>query len=160
MKNLSLIALVLLSVLTFSCTKKMDCCVLAYQPFITAEKNNVKWDAQVGTTKIAPDSIAITGTQTEERLIMRIKFAGKGTYTLTGNQAKFFTTVGQDVITSDYYVDNAAASTIQITEYDYNQAIITGTYSVALKKTSADRYPSYPESVKFLSGKFSTYLKN
>jgi len=159
MKNLSLTALVLLSVLTFSCTKQRDCCVLPYQPYITAEKNNVKWEAQVGTTKIAPDSIAITGSQTEERLIMRIKFAGKGTYTLTGNQAQFFTTIGQDVLTSYYNVDNTAVSTIEITEYDNNQAIITGTYSVTLKK-AADRYPSYPESVKFLKGKFSTYLKN
>ncbi|WP_374950558.1 DUF6252 family protein [Mucilaginibacter sp.] len=160
MKRFLFAALVMLSALNFSCTKGgRMCCANPYQPYMSAEKNGIKWDAAVSTSRIAGDSLAIAGSQTEERLVIRIMFNGKGIYNLTGNQATFFTTVGQDVLTSEYGVDNSTKSTIEITEYDNTKAIITGTYYIALKR-AANKYPGSPETIRFLKGTFSTYLKN
>lgn len=159
MKKILPVFIIALSALSFSCKKDSPlCCALPYQPYINAEKNGSQWSAAVSTAKIG-DSTAITGSQTDERLIMRIKFTGKGIYRLTGNQATFATTVGQDVVTSEYGVDNNSMSTLEITDYDNNKGIITGTYFIALKR-APNRYTSYPETVRFLKGSFSTYLKN
>ncbi|MBD1392838.1 DUF6252 family protein [Mucilaginibacter glaciei] len=160
MKKLLIAAVIMFAAISFSCKKNdANCCIPPYQPFTTAEKNGAKWDAAVSASKFKGDSVAIVGAQTEERLIMQIKFNGKGLYNLTGNQALFFTTVGQDVITSFYNVDNSTVSTLEITDYNNAKGTITGTYYVALKK-EPNRYVGAPETIRFLKGRFTTYLKN
>lgn len=155
MKKLILITIVCLAALTFSCTKERPlCCAMPDSPYIYAVKNNVNWQGAPLAEKITNDSIAIIGSQTKERLILRIKTKLEGTYTLTGNQGNYFTTVGQDVITSEYFLDDAATNTVTISKYDNAKDLITGTYSVTLKKATRFSDPAIPATVKFLNGKF------
>ena len=143
-----------------SCEKRLCCVLPQYEAYIKADKNNTNWAAKAAIEKAGTDSIAITGTGTEERLLMNIKFTGEGTYILTGNQAKYFTTIGRDVITSNYNADNITTSTVEVKFYDRTEKTITGTYTLALKKLYANPTDAYPATIKFTNGMFTAYLPN
>ncbi|MBK0381277.1 DUF6252 family protein [Mucilaginibacter segetis] len=159
MKNLKMTALLAFSILIItSCTKESPvCCALPYSPYISADKNGDNWHAVAAGLSISNDSLAIRGAQTEEQLIMRIKFNGTGHYDLQ-NKATFFTTVGQDVVTSEYGTDATAVNSLDITEYNAADNIIVGTYNLSLKKDSHYPNEAYPVSMKFVNGKFSVKL--
>lgn len=160
MKKILILILPILSVALFSCnkTETINCCGIGSAPYIQAVKNGSDWKAVSVTQKMASDSIAITGLSQSERLVMHIKFTGKGTYALAGDQAKYLTMAGSDVLTSQYNSDDAGVNTVEVTSYDAVKGLIGGTFSVALKKTMA-KDESSPENIKFLKGGFSASIK-
>ncbi|MBD1364838.1 hypothetical protein IDJ77_13535 [Mucilaginibacter sp. ZT4R22] len=158
MKKLTLPALIILCLFTAACSKRNCCVPPVIAPYIGADKNSVKWTAEATAEKQGTDTLLIVGSQTEERLIMRLKFTGKGTYTLQNTQAFYFTTIGGDVFTSRYNVDNTAASTLTVTNYDEATKLVSGTYSLTLKKEYPNPSSAYPETVKFANGMFHVYL--
>jgi hypothetical protein len=158
MKKFTLLALVVFSLLTAACTKRNCCVPPVIAPYIGADKNLVKWTGEATAEKQGTDTLLIVGSKTEERLIMRLKFNGKGTYTLQNNQAFYFTTIGGDVFTSEYIVDNTAASTLTVTDYNETSRLVSGTYSLMLKRDYPNPSTAYPETVKFANGMFHVYL--
>jgi hypothetical protein len=48
---------------------------------------------------------------------MHIKYTGKGIYTLTGNQAKYYQKIGSDTV-SRYNIGVANGSSLEVTDVD------------------------------------------
>ncbi len=88
---------------------------------------------------------------------MHIKYTGKGTYALTGNQAKYYQIVGNDTV-SRYNAGIAAGSTLEVTDVDSTVKAITGKFTLKFKRTFPATSSIYPDSVKFTKGNFLIYL--
>jgi predicted small lipoprotein YifL len=148
---------VVLTALLTACGKKM-CCVLPQETYITADKNNTKWRADA-SSNLRQDTIALFGTnfstQLEETLTMQFKASAPGTYSLKGSQALYYNTIGRDVITSEYELDDTYANTVNITAYDNANKLVTGTFNLKFKHTYP---PDKPASLQFLNGQFKVAL--
>jgi hypothetical protein len=160
MKKLLFMSLASISLLLASCTKKEGrvCCGAPDAPSIMAKKNNVVWSGKPEALRIGTDSIGITGSQAEQWLIMKIKFTGKGVYTLKPEQASHELTVGGDVSVAQYLADDSATNTLEIVEYDSNRGIIRGKFNVTLKLHYRYANGAYPDVVEFSNGTFTQYL--
>ncbi|TFF38261.1 DUF6252 family protein [Mucilaginibacter psychrotolerans] len=158
MKKLTLLALIFLCLVTAACTKHNCCVPPPITPYIGADKNTVKWTGEATAEKQGTDTLLIIGSKTEERLIMRLKFTGEGIYTFQNTQAFYFTTIGGDVFTSEYIVDETAASTLTVTDYNETSRLASGTYSLTLKRNYPNPTSAYPQKVQFVNGMFHVYL--
>ena len=158
MKNLFFIAIASAALLLSACTREKNCCLLPPSYFVNASKNSVNWLSQGTAETLGTDSLMIVGSQTDERLLLRLKFTGKGVYTFHNTQAFYFTTVGQDVATSDYQVDESAVSTLEVLDYNVSAKTISGTYSLRLKKVYGNPDSDFPATAIFANGQFSVKL--
>jgi len=141
-----------------SCLKTDDnCCVAPYEPYFIAQRNGVQVYGIPASAKVGTDSIAVIGKGNDAGIRMHIKFNGKGVYTLQGNQAKYFTRLGNDTV-SRYNVNTASASSLEVTQYDSVAKIITGKFTLNFKKTYSKGGATYPDSVRFSNGQFSVPL--
>ena len=102
------------------------------------QKNNVKWS---GVPEIRinaeTDSLTFFGTanaSNDEVIVMKIKFQGLGQYTLTKNQAYYYSTVGGDVLMSKYKLAPNSIGQLVISKYDKDKKSIEGTFDFMLKK--------------------------
>ncbi len=158
MKNLTHLCLaVFILTLTASCRNK--CCVAPdTSNFVLAQKNNVEWTA-TSSASIYQDSLTVIASNSkEEHLGFRIKFVGIGQYTLINKQGFFYNTVGQDVAVSDYKTNGGATSIVNITNYDQPSGTIVGTFSINLSKIYDNPTGTFPNTLAFLSGKFSAVI--
>ena len=158
MKKLLFAAIASTTIFNVACTKQQECCKISVSPGISAQKNGVEWVGKPEVVKITNDSLSISGRQTEQWLAMKIKFNGKGIYTLKGNQVTHFETVGGDVSVAEYLLDDTAVSTLEIVEYDSTRGIIRGKFSLTLKLSYRYANGPAPASVKFTNGTFTQYL--
>ncbi|WP_454801678.1 DUF6252 family protein [Mucilaginibacter phyllosphaerae] len=157
MKKLTFTGLALLSLLFTACLKHNDCCQIPYQPYFVAEKNGLQVQAYPGSAKVGTDSITIMGMSNEAGIRMNIKFAGKGTYALTGNQAKYYQNIAKDTV-SRYNIGVANGSMLEVTDYDSTAKVIAGKFTLRFKRTFPVTSSTYADSVKFTKGQFSIYL--
>lgn len=159
MKKLFFITIASIAVLLSACTREKSCCVLVpAPPFVAGSKNSTDWTSKGTAETFKTDSLMIIGSKTDERLIMKLKFSGKGVYTFQNTQAIYFTTVGQDVSTSEYQVDESGTSTLEVLDYNVSAKIISGTYSLKLKKVYGNPDSAYPPIITFAKGQFSVKL--
>ncbi|WP_409079786.1 hypothetical protein [Salegentibacter sp.] len=88
-----------------------------------------------------------------------MKFKEEGTYDSSGAQAKYYTTVGGDVITSLYKLDPESNSQLTITEYNSESNTIKGNFTL----TMVQEY-SNPETeinlLNFTNVKFKVTISN
>jgi hypothetical protein len=158
MKKLTFTLLALSSLLFTACLKNNDnCCATGYQPYFVAEKNGLQVYAEPGSAKVGTDSISIIGKSQDAGIRMHIKYAGKGVYALTGNQAKYYQKVGTDTV-SRYNVGLANGSSIEVTDVDSVAKAIVGKFTLKLKRTFPTTSSTYPDSVKYTKGQFLIYL--
>ena len=144
---------ILFTGLSTSCTKHDQTATPKF--FIGATKQNTDWIADPSTGFIpTPDTLQIRGYHAtgEENLEFKIRFNGIGTYQITGSQAIYYTTLGQDAITSRYILDAAATNTVSITAYNYATNIATGNFQLSFVKTYGGSVS--PNSVSFTGGQF------
>ena len=158
MRNLLLASISFIILLSTACTKQQDCCVLAVSPAIAADRNGTSWNAKPETFNVNADTIAIVGRQTEEVLIMKIKFTGKGVYTLSPGQVINILTVGGDVSVAEYNPDANKISTLEIVEYDSTRGIIRGRFNLAMKLHRRFSTVNNSAEVTFTKGTFTQYL--
>jgi len=157
MKKYILPFIVLTTLLT-ACGKK-NCCILPNIAYMVADKNNTQWSADPSSSNLRNDTIALFGTnfstQLEETLTIQFKASAPGTYSLKGDQALYYNTVGRDVITSEYGLDDTYANTVIIASYDKVGKVVTSTFNLKFKHT----YPAdKPASLQFLNGQFKVAL--
>lgn len=157
MKKYILITVVI--ILFFTACGKKDCCVIPGQQFITATKNSSQWSADPASSNMVHDTVAIFGTNfnttIEETLTLQFKVSAPGKYALKGEQALYYNTIGRDVITSEYELDDTFANTVEVKNFDKDKGIIAGTFNLKFKHT----YPAdKPASLQFLNGKFNVAL--
>jgi hypothetical protein len=138
MKKILAVICCAVCVIVASCHK--DSKVIPQDFYFKSSNNGVAWGAQGTAAKIPGDSIRITAFRPagEEQLYIDIKFNGAGTYPLTLGQARFFTTVGMDVLTSDYRLDTTQHSKLVISSYDAKNKIISGSGDLYMLKNSTD----------------------
>ena len=138
MKKLLTIVCCAVCVITSSCHK--DSKVIPQDFYFKFSKNGSGWGGVAYANKITGDSLRITAFRatSEEQLYIDIKFNGTGTYPLTLGQAKFFTTIGMDALTSEYGLDPSQNSQLVISSYDAKTNIISGSGNLYMLKNSTD----------------------
>jgi hypothetical protein len=158
MKKLLFACIAAVVISSSSCTKKQDCCVLAESPSIAAEINGEAWTGKPEIYKTNTDTIAITGRQTEQYLMMFIKFTGKGIYTLKPGQVRYTLTVGGDVSIAEYTPDETAINTLEVVEYDSTRGIIRGKFNLNLKLGRHYVGNGKANNIAVTQGTFTQYL--
>ena len=153
MKKLLLIIVAALPLLLTACLKNNNCCDVYYNPYFVAERNGTAVVAQPGSAKVGTDSISVFGVSNQAGVRMRFKFTGKGVYTLTGNQSKYYQVIGSDTV-SRYNLGIAPSSSVEVVDYDSINRIIAGKFTLNMKRTFPATSSTYPDSVKFTNGKF------
>lgn len=124
------------------------------EEFFKASLENEEW---IGSPQInievSNDTLTVLGVGIEEYVYFRIKLAGEGVYELKGGQAAYYTTIGQDVITSRYGINAEEESSVTITKYKQDQQIIEGRFNIYLEKEWSN--PSNEkEKLNFTNGQF------
>ncbi|QXV65837.1 hypothetical protein INP83_01700 [Mucilaginibacter sp. 21P] len=155
MKKYTFTLLALATVLFSSCFKNdnNNNTGFYYDPYFVAEKNGLAVYAVPFSAKVGTDSIQVSGRSNDAGLRMNFKYAGKGTYALTGNQAKYYQLLGKDTV-SRYNVGLDTGSKVQIVALDSINKVIGGTFTIKLKRTFPATSSIYPDSVKFTKGQF------
>jgi hypothetical protein len=120
-------------------------------------KNGLQVYGIPASGKVGTDSIAVGGLSQDAGIRMHIKFNGKGIYTLTGNQAKYYQKINSDTV-SRYNIGVANGSSLEVTDYDSTNRVIAGKFTLNLKGLSLLASSVYPDSVKYSKGQFSVYL--
>lgn len=157
MKKLTFTSLALLTLLFSACLKNDDKYHTGYQQYFVAEKNGLSVYGEPFSKKVGADSISILGLSRDAGIKMHIKYNGKGTYALTGNQARYFQVVNGDTV-SRYNAGVGTGSSLMVTEVDSIEHAIAGTFTLKFKRVSPATSSIYPDSVKFTKGNFVIYL--
>lgn len=122
--------------------------------YFTANKDNVSWVstghsfAEVGGAK----NFYLGGNKGEEHLTIRMTMNSLNEYVLVTDKTEFLITVGQDAGVARYVLDEQAANTINITNYDMKKVIMEGNFKLTFKKATG--LDGYPATVTFTDGKF------
>ncbi len=151
MKNF-ILSLSIASLLTCACKKENST-----QPehAVSAKKNNTDWVAKNPYTGFVnptlKDSVLIIARVGEETLGIKFKSKGAGTYLQPEVNAYFYTTVGLDVLVSEYKLSNTATNQLIITSYDEGKNTMKGSFNLAFQKTRGDsKY--FPDNIVFTNG--------
>jgi hypothetical protein len=151
MKTILLAAFVFCFMLTFSC--KTDNHNPVDELFIGANKKGTSWLVKYpGTNYTAnKDTLIMNGVKGEEGISIKIPFHGVGTYQLKEGQALYYTTVGGDVITSQYQPDTTKINTLTVTNFNIYTGMVKGDFELNLKKTLGA--PALDNTLSFTNGK-------
>ena len=141
MKKILAIVCCAVCIVISSCHK--DSKVIPQDFYFKSSKNGTGWGGVATAYKITGDSLRISAFKPtgEEQLYVDIKFNGAGTYPLTLGQARFFTTIGMDALTSEYRLDTTQNSKLVISSYDAKNKIISGSGDLYMLKNSTDYFP-------------------
>ncbi len=162
MKN---ILVVIFAIFLFSCENQDKDTVepqVNLNTFST-KKNAVNWS---GITEIRLNNetdtltfLGIANRPNDEVVVMKIKFQGLGTYSLTQKQAYYYTTVGGDVLVSKYDLTPGATGQFVISKYDQEKQVVEGNFDLDLKNTWS--YSGQDtEIVKLTAGKYKGTITN
>ncbi|TWR24018.1 hypothetical protein FPZ43_18595 [Mucilaginibacter pallidiroseus] len=162
MKNLLRMFVALIVLFAVACKKdnaeKPVCCVIPDLAYIKAQKSGVAWQARPEYFKTQTDSVTIIGRQENELVLIRIKFTGKGSYAITPAQASLTYLIGGDGIVAEYYADDAATNTLEVTDYNAEKNNIKGNFNVTFKKSARYTDATFAQTVKFSQGSFSVFI--
>ncbi|QKJ32148.1 hypothetical protein HQ865_21070 [Mucilaginibacter mali] len=159
MKNkLRLSIIVIIGLIVGSCNKRM-CCTPPTANFIHVKSGITEWDLTAPLAQVINDSLTLVGQGKEENLLVRIKFNGTGRYVLTGQQLKYYKTIGGDAVVVEYIAEPGNESVLNIHTYEQDSKTITGDFVMNFIKSS--RYwdnQAYPINFGFNSGTFKIQL--
>lgn len=153
------IAAVLIAIAFLSCSYKDTA---PPENSFMAKRNDLHWS---GTTEIAfyhADTLqvlCIANQPNDEVLLMKIKFNGTGSYTLTNNQAYYYSTIGGDVTSSEYKLAPNTTGQLIISKYNSAEKIIDGTFEVTLKKVRSNPENNI-DTYNFTAGTFRGKILN
>ncbi|GAB3821720.1 hypothetical protein [Pontibacter rugosus] len=148
----------LASILTlgaFSCDDETVVCPEMPESYIMADKNTASWLGQP-ELRLDNDTLWILGVANkpnDEVLVMKIKYNGTGTYALHPKQGYYYTTVGGDVLTSEYKLAKNTVGTLKIIADGKTEGVIEGSFDLALRKVRSNPESSI-ESINFTDGRF------
>lgn len=154
MKRLILIFTTIIMLLATACKKQETSSAF----FITALKNNIKTNFTTYSASNYKDSLYLFAVGGEETLVIKIKFSGTGKYLLSGNQAVYYNTIGQDVLISNYILGSSSESSLFITDYNQSANTISGSFNLYMIRTYGNPETSYPKNINFTDGQFKVQL--
>jgi hypothetical protein len=102
---------------------------------------------------------AIAHKPNDEVIGMTIKFNGIGEYTLTKNQAFYYSTVGGDVIVSEYKLPENMSARLVISRYTTGDKIVEGTFTMTLHQSMSNP-PSSISTLTLEEGTFKARIVN
>ncbi len=122
---------------------------------VSAQKNNADWVAKnpyIGfVNPTLKDSVLIIARVGEETLGIKFKSKGTGTYLQPEVNAYFYTTVGLDVLVSEYKLSNTTTNQLIISSYDEGKNTMKGSFNLTFQKTRGDsKY--FPGNIVFTNG--------
>nr|WP_298793842.1 DUF6252 family protein [uncultured Allomuricauda sp.] len=128
--------------------------------FIVAKINSENWKGipEVNLNAVN-DTLILLGVGNEEVVVFKIKFNGKGVYNLSGTQSSYYTTVGGDVITSLYILEDDLTSHIIISDYSPEQNVIRGNFKISLLQDWSNPENNI-NSLSFTQGEFKGTINN
>ena len=157
MKKLLLTGLAFCCILIAACKK--DNKNVAAELFIGAMKSGNNWAGKPDASYLpGTDTLLVRGFQAsgEENLYFKLKFSSEGTYSLRlPAEGGFYTTVGMDVITSNYKLDTTLANTVTIRNYNIYTNIANGTFRLNFIKTDGTA-----SKLSFTGGQFYIYVQH
>jgi hypothetical protein len=163
LKYMKKIAIVLLVLTLVACEDNDKENPTAGGEFVWAKRNNVTWSGAADISiDHASDTMTIFGVAdrpNDEVLMMRIKFNGVGTYPLVKNQARYYSTVGGDIVVSEYRLASDVAGSLMVLDYDAATKIIQGQFDVQLKKRISVPENNI-ETFSFTKGVFKGTVRN
>lgn len=108
------------------------------------------------------DTLIIADTavnpQRSELLVFKLKFNGKGNYTLTPANVIYGYVPQMDNPYVYYSLDTSFANSFQVDYYDPSYGLMLGDFSIKLNKSASNTDNRYPQSVTFLNGSFRVQL--
>jgi len=130
---------------------------------VSAQKNNTAWVAKNPYTGFVnatlKDSILIIARIGEETLGIKFKSKGAGTYLQPDVNAYFYTTVGLDVLVSEYKLSNNATNKLIINNYDEAGNTMQGSFNLTFQKTRGDsKY--FPDNIVFTNGMLKAQIRS
>ncbi|MBJ7882878.1 DUF6252 family protein [Gelidibacter salicanalis] len=149
--NLILVLLLLISFVIISCGDDDN---LDEPNYISSKIDEVNWDGvpEININHVN-DTLTLLGSGNEQVIVFKIKFNGVGTYNLSGSQASYYTTIGGDVITSLYTLDENFSSQITVTNYNLEENIVKGNFELLLLKKWSNPENNV-NSLGFTNGQF------
>lgn len=130
---------------------------------VFAKRNNHDW---IGTTEIQLDRVTDTLTflgianqPNDEVVVMKIKFNGTGSYLLIKDQGFYYSTVGGDVLVSEYKLTPNAVGHFIISKYDSTEKLIEGSFEMSLKKERSNPENNI-DTYNFTHGTFKGRIYN
>ena len=155
-----ILSLSIASLLLCACKKEKS---IKAEYTVSAQKNNTAWIAKnpytgfVNTT--LKDSTVIIARIGEETLGIKFKSKGVGTYVQPEVNAYFYTTVGLDVLVSEYKLSNTATNNLIINNYDEAGNTMKGSFDLTFQKTRGDsKY--FPDSIVFKNGLLQAQIRS
>lgn len=145
----------------FACQHETEVMPRITEEFVSARKNDVAWN---GLPEIHLNSatdtltfLAIANQPNDEVLFMKLRFDGAGVYELTGNQAYYYTTVGGDVLTSEYKLVSGVAGILYVENYNAAEHLLEGSFRLTLAKERSNPENDTP-TLHFTDGSFRGYI--
>ena len=135
-----------------------DAWAAAPDEFVSVKKNGLAWAGvpEMHLNK-ATSTLTLLGIANrpadEEVLILKLKFDGPGTYSLTKQQAYYYTTAKGHVLTSAYELASCAAGVLEISGYDPAEKLLEGNFRLVLTKEQSSPETD-AEVVTFTEGRF------
>ena len=130
----------------------------APEEFMSVKKNGLAWAGvpEMHLNK-ATSTLTLLGIANrpadEEVLILKLKFDGPGTYSLTKQQAYYYTTAKGHVLTSAYELASCAAGVLEISGYDPAEMLLEGSFRMVLTKEQGGPETN-AEALSFTEGRF------
>ena len=130
----------------------------APEEFMSVKKNGLAWAGvpEMHLNK-ATSTLTLLGIANrpadEEVLILKLKFDGPGTYSLTKQQAYYYTTAKGHVLTSAYELASCAAGVLEISGYDPAEKLLEGNFRLVLTKEQSSPETD-AEAVTFTERRF------
>ena len=157
------ITAILLVLIVASCHEDNKLGLTSTDNSVLAKRNNVDW---AGTTEIhlnhVTDTLTFMGIASrpnDEVIVMKIKFNGIGSYSLIKDQGYYYSTVGGDVLTSEYKLAPNIAGQLIISKYDPIEKLIEGNFKMSLKKQRSNP-PNNVDIYNFTQGLFKGKIDN
>lgn len=129
----------------------------------TSLKNDQTWSGitEIGIT--ADDTLVFLGVADggadNGAVVAKVKFKGKGSYMLKGNQGIYYETVGQDAMISQYAIEPAKTGSFDITSYDEVNGRVEGNFELPLKATYLNKTNTTDSILKIVNGIFSGTIR-
>lgn len=145
MNRIIILSALVIMVLT-SCKKNHD---PAPDYYMLARKNSVSWVAPKPYVNIVKDSLIMIGHAGEETLGIRVK-AVAGVSHVQDIYATYYTTIGGDVMVSEYRLTPDETNTVNITTYSPEDHYIEGSFKLKFDKLRGPE--SAPDTITFSAG--------
>lgn len=126
-------------------------------------KNDQTWSGitEIGIT--ADDTLVFLGVADGGAdygvVVAKVKFKGKGSYMLQGDQGSYYETIGADALITEYVIEPEKTGSFDITSYDESSRLVEGSFELPLKATYLNVANTKDSILTIVNGLFSGTIR-